>query len=157
MYAVTPLASVDLVDYVLASATPRQRQILGLLTQGYTGKKIGKTLHLGSHQVSKHLLALADLYGISTTPIHQTGTALAGLFALMSTPALVGQYRWRSLSPRQTQVAELTVENLTAKEIALKIGAAPETVRKHLGAVYKHIGVSNKLELVTWYAAHYPL
>lgn len=51
------------------------------------------------------------------------------------------------LSPRARQVAELFGAGLSYKEVARRMGIAPETVRKHVAAVYEHLGIRSKADL----------
>ena len=52
------------------------------------------------------------------------------------------------LSPREREVAEAYAEGLSHKQIAERLHIAPATVRTHLGAIYRKLGVSNKIQLL---------
>lgn len=52
-----------------------------------------------------------------------------------------------SLTPRQREVAELASYGATTDEIASHLGISPNTVRTHLKAVYRDLGVANRVEL----------
>ena len=53
------------------------------------------------------------------------------------------------LTPAEDKVAHLAAKGLQYKEIAKCVGAAPATVRNHLQAVYRKLGVTNKTALAT--------
>ena len=54
-----------------------------------------------------------------------------------------------ALSPRQLQIAELTAEGKTHKEIAETLKLAPATVRNHIDAIYRKLGIGSRGELAT--------
>lgn len=58
---------------------------------------------------------------------------------------LVSRY---SLSPTQAKVAGLVAQGLTNKEIAARLGISPETVHKHLNAVFQRTGVNTRAAVV---------
>jgi len=51
------------------------------------------------------------------------------------------------LTPRQREVSELAARGATAQEIASHLGRSLHTVRSHLKATYRALGVSNRVEL----------
>lgn len=51
------------------------------------------------------------------------------------------------LSPREREVAQLISEGDTCKDVAKVLGLAPNTVRTHLYALYRKLGVSNKAQM----------
>ncbi|MCF8034192.1 MAG: helix-turn-helix transcriptional regulator [Desulfarculaceae bacterium] len=51
------------------------------------------------------------------------------------------------LSPREEEIAESFAAGLTYKDISREFNLSPSTVRRHLEAIYKKLGVSNKIEL----------
>lgn len=52
------------------------------------------------------------------------------------------------LPPRGQQVASLTCQGLSNKEIARSLGISAHTVKEHLGTLYKTFSVSNRTALV---------
>jgi len=52
------------------------------------------------------------------------------------------------LTPRRREVARLWGEGLSHKEIGVRMGISPATVRNHLQEVYVRLGVNSKAELV---------
>jgi DNA-binding CsgD family transcriptional regulator len=51
------------------------------------------------------------------------------------------------LSPVQREVARLAARGATVAEIAQSIGRGSETVRSHLSAAYRRLGVSTRVDL----------
>ncbi|MCA8925614.1 MAG: helix-turn-helix transcriptional regulator [Planctomycetes bacterium] len=51
------------------------------------------------------------------------------------------------LTPRQIEVARLAVLGRSNSEIAFELGVSPETVKRHLGAIYQKVKVSGRTEL----------
>ena len=54
-----------------------------------------------------------------------------------------------SLGRRQLEIARLSASGRTYKEIAKALSLAPATVRNHLEAVYKKLGINSRAELAT--------
>ena len=52
------------------------------------------------------------------------------------------------LSEREMMIAERYAGGKTYKQIASELNIAPSTVRNHLAAVYRKLGVQNKPELI---------
>jgi len=52
-----------------------------------------------------------------------------------------------ALTPARREVATLAAVGATADEIARHVGCSPETVRSHLKAVYRSLGVASRVEL----------
>lgn len=66
------------------------------------------------------------------------------------TPARVTSSRHSStsgLTPRQLTAAQLAAEGLRVVDIADKMDVAPNTVKTHLLAAYRQLGVHNRVEL----------
>ncbi len=52
------------------------------------------------------------------------------------------------LSPRESDVLEVAVQGLSAREIADRLSLTEATVRSHLSAAYSKLGVSGRVELL---------
>jgi len=52
-----------------------------------------------------------------------------------------------SLTPRETEVYQLAVENYSVKDIARTLNIEPNTVKTHLKSIYQKLGVSRTEEL----------
>jgi DNA-binding NarL/FixJ family response regulator len=53
-----------------------------------------------------------------------------------------------ALTAREWEVVELLLRAATTSEIALELGVAPVTVRRHLGSVERKLGVATRAEVV---------
>jgi DNA-binding CsgD family transcriptional regulator len=49
-----------------------------------------------------------------------------------------------ALSQREREIAELVTEGMTNKEIAATLYLSPKTVDKHLGSVFRKLGVNKR-------------
>ena len=69
-------------------------------------------------------------------------------------PDLFTPAQWRELAaqlgltPRQRQIARLACRGLKREAIAYQLGIKDNTVRTHIRAMYEHLGISSRLELV---------
>ena len=64
-----------------------------------------------------------------------------------SSPTHVGQ----ALSPKETEILDLTCEGLTAREVAEALGVSESTVKTHIRHAIGKTGVRNKAQLVGWW------
>jgi DNA-binding CsgD family transcriptional regulator/PAS domain-containing protein len=55
----------------------------------------------------------------------------------------------RSISTREAEILELTLNGSTAREIAEHLSIAPVTVKKHRSNAYRKLGIHNRFELYT--------
>jgi len=53
-----------------------------------------------------------------------------------------------SLTPRELEVLELLADGLPNRQIALRLGMSPETVKFHVAQISGKLGVSNRTEAV---------
>lgn len=70
------------------------------------------------------------------------------LVTLRSHHAAAPEHALKALSPRQSAVASYASAGATAKEIADHLGISTHTVRQHLKAIYRALGVSTRVELL---------
>jgi DNA-binding NarL/FixJ family response regulator len=54
------------------------------------------------------------------------------------------------LSPRQTEILQLVAEGLSTAEMARKLWITEQTVKFHLGNIYRKLGVSNRTAAARW-------
>ena len=55
--------------------------------------------------------------------------------------------RWRSLTPREQQVAALVCLNLTGRQVAAKLFISPETVKTHVRSILRKFDLGSRQEL----------
>lgn len=58
------------------------------------------------------------------------------------------------LTSRQLQIVAEIISGKTNKEIALKLGLSPQTVKHHLTSIFNEVGVFNRLELALFGVHH---
>jgi len=101
--------------------------------------------------VALHAAAIAQNGGAAeaTVPFH--GRQVTVLIT-RSADALLLEVRRRSmvdrLSPRQRDIATLYASGQTGPQIATHLKLSPSTVNNHLGAIFKKLAVSNKVQLL---------
>jgi DNA-binding CsgD family transcriptional regulator len=61
-------------------------------------------------------------------------------------------HRGRTLSPREHQVAEAAAAGLTNREVAARMFLSEKTVERHLGSVYRKLGLRSRTELARRFA-----
>jgi DNA-binding NarL/FixJ family response regulator len=59
-----------------------------------------------------------------------------------------------ALTPRQREILALVAGGLSTPDVAEKLGIAPGTVKTHLTAIYKAIGVRNRVQATRYYLDH---
>jgi DNA-binding NarL/FixJ family response regulator len=62
-----------------------------------------------------------------------------------------------ALTARQVDVLRLLAEGRSTKDIARRLGLAVPTVKTHLAALYRQLGVRNRVEAVIWASGHRPV
>jgi DNA-binding NarL/FixJ family response regulator len=72
----------------------------------------------------------------------------SGGWALHAPPGLANLPELATLSVREREVLELLVSHLRAPAIAQRLGISPLTVRNHLKAIFRKLGVSSQQELL---------
>jgi DNA-binding NarL/FixJ family response regulator len=61
-----------------------------------------------------------------------------------------------SLTTREWEVVEMLLRSSSTSEIAVELGVAPVTVRRHVGSVERKLGVSTRAEVVALLTAETP-
>jgi DNA-binding NarL/FixJ family response regulator len=54
---------------------------------------------------------------------------------------------WESLTPVESQVAQLAAEGMSNPQIAARLFVSRSTVKLHLSNVYRKLGIGNRVEL----------
>jgi DNA-binding CsgD family transcriptional regulator len=103
---------------------------------------------------------VGDLRPISTTPEHTQQLELAVRRAIAHLESLSASRATTAavplpvtLSGRRRQVAALAVQGTPTEQIAVELGLSPNTVRNHLKAVCRILGLRSRAELLARYHA----
>jgi DNA-binding CsgD family transcriptional regulator len=93
---------------------------------------------------------IRSLQTIAEREQRQTGEIA---FELLTSAVLLRQVNdehiahWQMLSPREQQVAVLTCQNFTNRQIAARLMITPETTKSHVRNVLRKFGLKSKAEL----------
>ena len=148
MPAFEPLAAIQGIreDYpdmkiLVISAHDDNVYVRGLLSAGVDG------YHLKDESLSELQLAVERVMGGQKWV---TGRLLDRLASAPETPAANGS----ELSTRKREIISLLQAGFDNQTIAHRIGLSVKTVEKHLTAIYRHLGVQSRLELVSYVSQH---
>ena len=87
---------------------------------------------------------------ISSVPV-RGGQSIAGVFGLVTideqVPTRVPDSEV-ALTPRQAQVLHLLARGCSTEQMADELGVAPDTIRNHIRAILRRLGVHSRLEAV---------
>jgi len=88
---------------------------------------------------------------ISSVPV-RGGQSVAGVFGVVSIDEQAAPARAAdtevSLTPRQAQVLHLLARGCSTEQMADELGVALDTVRNHIRAILRRLGVHSRLEAV---------
>jgi DNA-binding NarL/FixJ family response regulator len=59
-----------------------------------------------------------------------------------------------ALTPRQREILALVASGLSTPDVAKQLKISPGTVKTHLTAIYKAIGVHNRVQATRYYLDH---
>ncbi|MBU1853710.1 MAG: LuxR C-terminal-related transcriptional regulator [Candidatus Omnitrophica bacterium] len=147
IYQLTPKGiRVALLDVNKLSL--REREVLELAAQGLTNKEIVKRLSpsITERAVKKHMGSIYAKLGLTDTTFDKRQQAI--LIALENN--VVDFLDWVRntevnlrdiLSLKEQEVLELVAEAFTNKQIAVKLGISPKTVKNHINSIGDKIAV----------------
>jgi DNA-binding CsgD family transcriptional regulator len=113
--------------------TPREQQVLALLTAGNSTHEIATRLGIAADTVRKYTRSIYRKIG-AKPPRARNNQPLTG---------------------RQHQILALLAAGNTTPDIAAQLGIAPGTVKTHLTSVYKKIGARNRVQAARYYLDHH--
>ena len=132
----------------LDQVTPREQQVLHLLTQGLSNKEIGGELNISLRTVKQHLRTLFLRTGI------REGSKRVKLACYAYEDESEVMTPSEGLNPNETQISILVSEGLTNREIAKIVGASEQVIKNHLRRAFDKLGVWSRLELAMYVANH---
>jgi DNA-binding NarL/FixJ family response regulator len=144
------LDGIEATRAIVAQATPPavlvltsfsdRRRILGALDAGALGYLLKDA---AAEDVVKGIRAAAE----GGSPLDPR--AARSLLEAQSMPDPL-----EGVSPREREVLALLLEGLPNKLIARRLGISEKTVKTHLTKVFRHIGVSDRVQAVLWAERH---
>lgn len=135
-----PSSAKDRALALLASLSPRQRQVFDLVVNGHTGEAAAAALGISIRTLETHRLAIRqklDVHSLSQLRAfaEAAGVVVASLLPAGESPTrLIAQ-----LGHRERQVFDLVVEGRTGAEIAAVLGISEKTVETHAGRVSRKL------------------
>ncbi|WP_074173519.1 response regulator transcription factor [Caballeronia calidae] len=131
-----------------STLTPRQEEILELVTRGISNKAIAAQLGISVDTVRRHGARIKNKKAASTT----ASIACQQLWPILD-QALVSSLPERLLSPAEMRVVALLCRGLSSKEIARALEISSRTVDKHRQNVLNKLGMHSTRQLTSWIAS----
>ena len=139
------------VPVVVLSADDRVQTVLSAIEAGASGF-IPKTVQASTMQQALvrvldggvYLPALASLAAPPPSPVQaqEAAAELSEEFGTELSPSILG------LSARQIDVLRLLIEGKANKEISHRLGLSDSTVKTHLAAIFRKLGVGSRTQAV---------
>lgn len=102
-------------------------------------------------ELQRSLLALAEQ---EQRPPQEVAAGLIHAALQSRQQSAVSWRRWQALSPREQQIAAQVCLNYTTRQVALRLGISPDTVKTHVHNILVKFDVSSRqelrLQLVGW-------
>jgi DNA-binding NarL/FixJ family response regulator len=157
----------------IASLTRTQRKVLRLLAEGLSNREVGRRLGTSEGTVKIHVTAVLQRLGVRSRTHAAVVVAGVDFDAIPDqTPAKRRVVRARSmvkysdgcarhdttvevagcwLTRRQIDVLHQLAEGKANKVIAQDLGVSEGTIKVHMTALFKAIGVTNRVQAVNWW------
>jgi DNA-binding CsgD family transcriptional regulator len=134
---------------------PRTRRVVEYVAEGYTSPEIAQTMGCSVRTVKAHLAKIYRTLGFSTGD--------RGSSKMLNRSRLVLQYLGDTgsdgcvnvhFSPKELTVLRYLGSGYTNAHIARLAGTTTSVVKNYLRVIYEKAGMSNRVELLTWYQVH---
>jgi DNA-binding NarL/FixJ family response regulator len=132
----------------LDQVTPRERQLLNLLLQGFSNKEIGGELKISQRTVKQHLHILFLRTGI------RGGSKRVKLARYACEDDSAAMTPRAGLNPTETRISGLVWQGLSNREIGEIVGTSEQVIKNHLRSVFDKLGIWSRLELAMHLASH---
>ncbi|WP_395452883.1 LuxR C-terminal-related transcriptional regulator [Azospirillum melinis] len=126
----------------LIELSDRQREVVKRAAAGLSNKMIGRELGITEGTVKIHMTAAMKVLGVR----HRYE-----LPGVLVTAQSAGRRVRVQLTDRQNEVLGLVADGLRGKEIASRLGIGGGTVKQHMTAILRTVGVSNRAGAVAWW------
>lgn len=125
--------------------TPREKDVIALIAQGLSNKKIGTTLFIEPRTVEHHINNIYEKLNINDNNPERTARVDATNKYIDQNPDFKnpfdGHQLYESFTPREDEVLALAGQGLSNKAIAKKLSINTErTVIEHVSNILKKIG-----------------
>ncbi|WP_217469080.1 response regulator transcription factor [Paraburkholderia ultramafica] len=130
-----------------SALTPRQEEILELVTRGISNKAIAAQLGISIDTVRRHGARIKKKKAAPTT----SSIACQHLWARLDN-ALALSLSDHRLTPAETRVVVFLCRGLSSKEIARTLKISSRTVDKHREHVLRKLGMHSTRQLTAWVA-----
>jgi DNA-binding NarL/FixJ family response regulator len=137
-----------MINFDQVKVTPRDQQVLHLLTQGCSNKEIGGELNISPLTVKQHLRKLFLQAGILD------GRKRIKLARYAHEDKVTVMTPCAGLNLMESQISILVWEGLTNREIGKIVGISEQVIKNHLRRVFDKLGVWSRLELAMYVASH---
>jgi DNA-binding NarL/FixJ family response regulator len=128
--------------------TPRDQQVLHLLTQGCSNKEIGGELNISPLTVKQHLRKLFLRAGILD------GRKRIKLARYAHEDKVTVMTPCAGLNLMESQISILVWEGMTNREIAKIVGTSEQMIKNKLSRAFDKLGVWSRLEMAMYVASH---
>ena len=134
--------------------TPRDREIVELLIQGYSNKAIAEALGIGLSPVKNHIRTAARKMGMNAT-YRPTRSRIAIVRHYGNFPVPQGEVvapeSWLSLTNQEKSIVGFIVNNMSNADIGKEIGRGEGRVKNLIKEICNKTGMFSRLELTVWY------
>jgi DNA-binding NarL/FixJ family response regulator len=142
--ALQPQARVVVIS--AESSVQRVREAIDVGAVGFVPKEASAELLIDAISVTSHGGIYLPATVLHEAPIWRDTSPGAALPELVSGPSL--QQAYPGLTPRQADVLVCAVKGQSNKLIARALGISDGTVKQHLNAVYRELGVGTRTEAI---------
>ena len=123
--------------------TVRQREVIYHLASGNSNKLVARSLSISVSTVNKHRQNIYRHLGINNLAKLTSYALVNGIIRSSNEHSNIAM----RLTPRERQIAKLTIRGFTNLQIADKLSVTYSTVRKHRENIYAKCAVSNVSQL----------
>lgn len=128
--------------------SPKERQLVGLLLQGYDNHEIAAEMHIAMRTVKAHMNRMFIRFNIRDG---FKRVKLALLFCQKKSEIYPTE---AILSTRERKICYYVSVGFKNFEIACMLKTTEHVVKNYLRVIYDRLGLSNRVELAVWYYYH---
>lgn len=133
-----------MIDTRAVYVTPREREILNLLTQGWDNLEIADHLGISRRTIKQHMGHLFHRFGIVD------GAKRVKLVLAVLPEQDKSDINLPHFSPQETDILNFVALGEQNREIAHHLSTSEQVIKNKLKMIYDRTGSSNRLELCLW-------